>query len=112
MNDVQDAWSGYFYKSLKESLLAPPTSTSFASARAAWSDIMERSNDAKWLEEQKMREEKWGMHVESLRVGLAAIDLAASLDCHASKDDVARLLEANRDAMSTLLDRKVQLPSF
>lgn len=63
--------------------------------------MTDKTKDPVWLEAHKAKNEKFGMHLSSLQVGLEGIRAAEkALDAPA-------LIESNKDAMGNWLDKKV-----
>lgn len=80
-----------------------PASPTFDDALVSWAEVTDRCKDPVWLEAQKAKSEKFGMHLSSLQVGLEGIrEAEKALDAPA-------LIESNRDAMGNWLDKKVSL---
>ena len=111
--DVQQAWSAYVFKTMTASLATPPSAEDYDAAKQAWEEILASEKDAKWVEAQKVKEEKFGMYLSAVRAGLAGL-LEAEKAIAAGKtgaEEAQALITSNNDSLSLWLDKKVYLLS-
>ncbi|GAA5838709.1 hypothetical protein JCM11251_003269 [Rhodosporidiobolus azoricus] len=112
LQEVETAWTAYFFKTLSSSLPSPPSpsATDYSTAQAGWKEIQDlAAKDGKWVEEQKVKNEKFGMYLSSVKSGLDGLEKARAgeregkTDLEAAKD----LVESNRDAVGLWLDKQL-----
>lgn len=109
LTDLRAAWSAYVVKTLSPALPAFALSSppSFENASELWKSVQAKEvADPAWAEEQKAREEKWGMYKTAVRAGLEAIDQAQGKEGGA--EEAKELVAANREALGIWLDKKVR----
>ncbi|GAA5909081.1 hypothetical protein JCM6882_001183 [Rhodosporidiobolus microsporus] len=109
LQEVETAWTAYFFKTLSSSLPTPPTSTDFAAASSGWAQVQQLAQDAKWVEEQKVKNEKFAMYLASVQSGFEGLAKAQAAE-KAGKTGVEEakdLVESNRDAVGLWLDKQL-----
>lgn len=96
---------------MKDSLAAAPTADDYYAAKLAWEEILTSEKDAKWVEVQKTKEEKFGMYLSAVRAGLVGLVEAekAAKEGKTGVEEAKALITANHDAISLWLDRKVSV---
>lgn len=109
LSDLQAAWTAYLFKSLSDSLASPPATQTYETALAAWEEILRNCKDVQWIEAQKAKNEKFGMYLAALKVGLEGIREGekAAMEGRTSAEEATKAVEANRDALGEWLDKKV-----
>ncbi|GAA5881046.1 hypothetical protein JCM16303_004653 [Sporobolomyces ruberrimus] len=111
LQEVQEAWTSYFYKTLSPSLPTPPSSfeQSYENAKTLFSEIENLAKDKTWIDQQKEKEEKFGMYLSSIRNGFEGLKKAESLGENNGEEGVEavkELVESNRDAVGIWLDKQ------
>jgi cysteinyl-tRNA synthetase len=94
---------------MKDSLAAAPTSNDYDAAKLAWEEILTSEKDAKWVEAQKAKVEKFGMYLLAVRAGLVGLVEAekAAKEGKTGVEEAKALITANHDAICLWLDKKV-----
>lgn len=107
--ETSTAWSAYVNKYLAKSPTTETQEDEFVQAEAAWTKIQEKAEDAQWLEQQKLADEKFSMHLASAATGYAGLQAARSKQSSASltAGDLTALIDANRDGLGIWLDKQV-----
>ncbi|KAG8917169.1 hypothetical protein FRC01_002626 [Tulasnella sp. 417] len=105
---ANEAWHAYFTSKLKG--VAQPKSDSPADLDAAWSELLTKEkSDEKWWSEAKAADEKFTMHIASLRKAKEAINRAviAINSNQATQADASALIDAASDVLAPYLDAKL-----
>lgn len=111
LQEVTSAWTAYFLKAFSSSLAAPPASDSFEAASSGWAEVQARAQDPKWVEQEKVKNEKFAMYFAAVGSGFDAVE-AARKRGEGSLDDAKALVEANKDALGLWLDKQVRPSSL
>ncbi|TNY18040.1 tRNA synthetases class I (C) catalytic domain-containing protein [Rhodotorula diobovata] len=115
LQEVSSAWTAYFLKAFSASLPSPPdapsdsslSSSSFESAAQGWATVQQLARDAAWVEQAKVRDEKFPMYFAAVGSGFEALEKARKRGEElGSLEDVKALVEANKDAMGLWLDKQ------
>jgi len=113
---VQAAWALYFEKFNKdiqpkdnERSTSTPSQPSTSSESLTWDALQSKiKTDAAWVQRVKENNEKFGMQMDTLTAGKAAITQADKnlSEGRSGKEEVTSLLEGARDVLSAWLDKK------
>ncbi|GAA5866886.1 hypothetical protein JCM8547_003907 [Rhodosporidiobolus lusitaniae] len=109
LQEVMAAWTAYFFKTLSSSLAAPPASSDYAAAQIGWVEVQQFAKDPKWVEEQKVKNEKFSMYLTSVQGGYEALIKAQDQEKSGKVgvEEAKELVEANRDAVGLWLDKQL-----
>jgi cysteinyl-tRNA synthetase len=123
LQEIQSAWTAYFYKTLLAALppSSQPESQTYEGAQAGFNEIEKLSrDDSTWVEKQKERDEKFTMYLTSIKTGYEGLKRAEEKEAKGETglDEAKELVESNRDAVGLWLDKQVRadplstIPSF
>ncbi|GAA5864041.1 hypothetical protein JCM3774_006360 [Rhodotorula dairenensis] len=106
--ETSTAWAGYVNKFLAKVPTTQTQEDDFSGAEAAWTRIQTQAEDLRWLEEQKLADEKFSMHLASAAAGYAGLQAAKSKQASGplTADDLTALIDANRDGLGLWLDKQ------
>lgn len=109
LTEVQQAWAAHFRKTLSSAIASSSSEQSYENAMTDWDQIEEKAKDLKWVEEQKLRDEKFGMHFSAVKSGLEGLKVAERTlkSGEAGAEEAKTLIVTNTDAISLWLDKKV-----
>ncbi|GAA6014289.1 hypothetical protein JCM10207_005410 [Rhodosporidiobolus poonsookiae] len=109
LQEVSTAWTAYFFKTLAPAPSTVSTDNDYGAAQAGWAQVQELAKDARWVDEQKVKNEKFSMYYASVDAGLAGLLKAEQSEKSGRTgiDQAKELVEANRDAVGLWLDKQM-----